>query len=220
MTTSLPLLGFIVAIAAAPAVLLAARAKSANPLALMSRLSFWVIAVLTLGIGFAHYGGAAKLEAAFGLTSIGMATLYWGAIGASATVVAMGLTVLVLRSLGVAWSGQETYDRIMQLSFGYRLFIVTTAAVTEEVLYRGGAISFGTDLLGSPLIAAAISIVAFTLAPFRWRATHLIHVAMAATVLTALYLYTHDLWACMLAHFLVDAGGFLLPRRPQNAPRP
>ena len=58
--------------------------------------------------------------------------------------------------------------------------------------------------------AAAISLLAFTLAHYKWKASHLPAVFVAGTVLTLLFVLTQNLLACIFAHALVDGVGFFL----------
>lgn len=63
---------------------------------------------------------------------------------------------------------------LLRPPLGHRSFVVMTAAVTEEVLYRGYAIGVGQHLLGSTWLACALSIAAFTLGHLRWGLAHLV----------------------------------------------
>lgn len=125
-------------------------------------------------------------------------------------VLAAGLVATVQRAVGLPVGDREGFARISCLPLEKRAFIVITAAVPEEIIYRGCAIALGSAVFGSLWVAAALSVVAFTLAHFRWHASHLLAVFVTGTIMTALFLGTRDLWACMLAHFLVDAIGFLI----------
>ncbi len=202
--------GLVVALAGAPTILLVTRLFGLKPLSAIVRISFWGLAALVLALAAARDGGLVPALSALGLASPSGASGIWGLGGAGAILVAMALTSAALRAFGLPFGDKAGFDQILGLSFGYRLFIVITAAVQEEVLYRGGALTFGVDAFGSPYVAAMVAVAAFTLAHFRWRAAHLINVAISGTLLTALYLRTGDLFACMIAHFLVDAGGFLI----------
>ena len=85
-----------------------------------------------------------------------------------------------------------------------------TAAVTEEVLYRGFAIGVGAQILGNLTAAVGISLAAFVGAHFRWGLLHMASVLWAAVVLTALFLVTRDLWACIAAHGVIDLIGLVV----------
>jgi membrane protease YdiL (CAAX protease family) len=68
-------------------------------------------------------------------------------------------------------------------SFGIppqEIAIGATAAVTEEILYRGFAIGIGKAFLGNTLEAATLSVVIFTVTHFRWGFSHMLSVLSRA----------------------------------------
>ena len=92
-----------------------------------------------------------------------------------------------------------------------QLAVFATAAVVEELVCRGYVISRLVPL--SPMIAVIASVAIFTLPHmFGWRATQLIFVAPLGLVFALFFLWRPDLPAVMIAHFLVDAAGFLMMR--------
>jgi len=90
-----------------------------------------------------------------------------------------------------------------------------TAGVTEEVPYRGYTVERVTALTGSPLLAAAVSLVAFLAAHVgeHWSKAAAVQMAQPTVVLLALYLWTHSLPVVMAAHAINDAVGLLLAGR-------
>jgi len=119
--------------------------------------------------------------------------------------------------------GISVVDRILHLTvkaetaalfvapFGYRVFIVTRAALVEEMAFRGYGIERIVDLTGSRWLAAFLTFVVFTLAHYPGGG---LAVALAAACgglfLTLLYLWRRNLWATIWAHWLTDAVGLLL----------
>ena len=102
--------------------------------------------------------------------------------------------------------------KIMSTPFWYRVFLVTRAAVAEEILFRGYPIERVRELTGSKLAAALVSIAAFTYAHLSgWGPAQLIVVAYGAVLLAVLFLWRRNLWANMLAHWIADGVGFLMP---------
>lgn len=101
------------------------------------------------------------------------------------------------------------------LSLAGRIFVSGTAGVTEEVPYRGYAIERATALTGSPLLAAAISTVAFLYAHIgdTWTAGAAVQMLQPTAILVGLYLWTHSLPVVMVVHALNDAVGLLLAER-------
>ena len=53
------------------------------------------------------------------------------------------------------------HERVYSLSTPYKFFVVVTAAVVEEILFRGYAIGIGQHVWGSLEIAFAVSLFVF-----------------------------------------------------------
>ena len=102
------------------------------------------------------------------------------------------------------------FHQITEFSTSYRVFLVITAGIIEEILYRGYGIGLGEMIVGNIWPAATISVLCFTAAHFRWGLNHLAMVFAAAVVLSATFMLTRDLIACILAHGAIDAVGLLL----------
>ncbi len=138
-----------------------------------------------------------------------------GAIGAGVAVV-MTLAAwplaqrLQTRAGATSTLQSDAFREIVAQPLSYRLFLVVTAAVTEEILYRGFAIGVGGQILGSAPAAIALSLVAFVGAHYRWGITHMASVLWAAIVLTVLFVSTRDLWACIASHGVIDLIGLVV----------
>lgn len=103
-------------------------------------------------------------------------------------------------------------NRIMSTPFWYRFFLVTRAAVAEEVLFRGYPMERIREWTGSRWIGAVVSCAAFTYAHLgSWGAAQLIVAGFGGVLLSALYLWRRNLYANMLAHWVADGIGFLIP---------
>jgi len=78
------------------------------------------------------------------------------------------------------------------------------AGVLEELMYRAYAINRLEFLTGNRWLAVMLPLLVFTLvhSPQGLRGISL--ALMAGVVLTAIYLWKRNLWACMTIHFLVD----------------
>jgi membrane protease YdiL (CAAX protease family) len=101
---------------------------------------------------------------------------------------------------------------LMETPFWYRVLLVTRAAVAEELLFRGYSIERLSELTGSRAIAAVVTCAAFTYAHLGgWGAAQLIVAGYGGVLLTVLYVWRQNLWANMLAHWIADGAGFLLP---------
>ncbi|HWE05361.1 MAG TPA: type II CAAX endopeptidase family protein [Rhizomicrobium sp.] len=105
-----------------------------------------------------------------------------------------------------------TMRSLLETPFWYRLILVTRAAVAEELLFRGYPIERICELTASRWLAALLTWAAFTYAHLSsWGAAQLIVAGYGGVILTWLYLWRRNLWANMLAHWIADGAGFLLP---------
>ncbi len=150
------------------------------------------------------------------LTSIGWRRPTWrtvasGSVGALAMIAGMAfIYVAVFPALGVP-TNESQATAVKSLPFLFRVFLVTRAAVFEEIYYRGFMIERLDELTRRRWLASFISLAAFTAAHLEsWGWAHLIVAAFGGAVLTGLYLVRRDLGANMLAHFMTDGVGFLL----------
>jgi membrane protease YdiL (CAAX protease family) len=206
--TTIPVIGLLLALLGAPLVLVTLRLTGGEPFSVWSRLLLWGLAGAVLAIAIASYE---DWPATIGLVALGWQSLGAALIAAVLMLAGWPATQLVQRKLGGSAAGAtESFKKIAALPFWYRVFLVLTAAITEEVLYRGYGIGVGKLLFGDTSVALVISLFAFVAAHFRWGLGHLLPVLWAGAVLSALFALTNSLMACILAHLLVDAFGFLL----------
>lgn len=85
------------------------------------------------------------------------------------------------------------------------LVTVLRAGICEEILYRGYAIERLGELTGSRWAAAAISLALFAGFHIRQGVAGVLLTLILGAMLTAFYLLKRDLFASIIAHFLVDA---------------
>jgi uncharacterized protein len=192
-----------------PVILLTAvKRLGGDVMGLSTRIALWVLACAALWIAVSS-GEPWKSQLGFKVP--GWRTLL---SAASATFVVMAASPLfqyLQHRLGSRSITQTSaFQEIAALPISYRTFLIATAAITEEILSRGFAIGVGGIALGNIYVAASVSIVMFTLTHFRWGLSHLLSVFWAALVLTALFLVTEDLIACIAAHFALDAVGLII----------
>lgn len=187
---------------------LATKRFSLNSLSVPGRLVLWLLAAVTLAI--AVYGGGGAWLARMGVKPFG-----WLDLGSTAVAIivmlvgAVALQVLMAKLGFKDKKGSKLQQKIYGLSVPYRLFIVITAAVAEEVLYRGYAIGVGREVFGSLAIAFVVSLVVFVAAHFTHGAKALAGIIWISLVMSLLFVITDNLFACILAHFVVDALGTL-----------
>jgi len=95
-------------------------------------------------------------------------------------------------------------------SVGYALCLAVRAGVVEETLFRGLAIEQLNLLSGNRWLAASVATLGFILIhALRFDLIQLIPIAAVSVILTALYLWRHDLLANIIAHVLVDGVGLV-----------
>lgn len=141
-----------------------------------------------------------------GMANVGLAFAAW-----ALTIIGIGLIVaLVLPALHLRMN-TDLMNRLRSMPFWFRVELVTRAAIVEEILFRGYAIERIQELTGSRLFAGAISLAAFTIAHLRlWGWAQLIIAGFAGLILTVLYIWRRNIWANMIAHWLIDGAGFLI----------
>jgi membrane protease YdiL (CAAX protease family) len=184
-----------------PLVLLACRLLGRDTLSFMPRLFGWVLAALCVGLAATiSPSGIVSL----GVRALSIKTLVLGVVAAVGTLLLLAVIGFTQRAMELPNADKAMFARVTAQSSLHKLFLVVTAGVNEEILYRGYAIGLGQDLFGSVWVAATLSLLVFTLAHLNWRASHLISVAVAGGALTVLFVFSRDLAACILAHTLVD----------------
>jgi uncharacterized protein len=205
---SLPAVGLVVALLGVPALQLATRVLGGEPFKLWSRLALWFLATIVLGIAVASYS---DWRVTLGLTLSDWHWMTQALIATTLTLAAWPVVQLLQRALGASTVvDTDSFKKIAAMPFAYRVFLVLTAGITEEVLYRGYGIGVGKLLLGGMPTAFAVSLLIFVAAHFRWGASHLLSVLWAGAVLSALFVLTNSLLACIVAHVLIDAVGLIL----------
>ena len=204
----LPAAGLILALLGVPALQVAARVFAAEPFRLWSRLAIWTLASTVLAIAVVSYS---DWRTNLGLMSSGWQSMPAALIAMVLTLAAWLAIQLLQRALGGGTViDTDSFKTLAATPFAYRVFLVLTAGVTEEVLYRGYGIGIGKLLLGGMPIALALSLFIFVAAHFRWGMSHLLSVLWAGAVLSVLFAVTNSLLACIVVHILVDAVGLLL----------
>jgi membrane protease YdiL (CAAX protease family) len=201
-------LGLFVALFGSQLLILFFRWLGFNQFSPVPRLTLWIAAAAVLAIAAAN---SEDWRVRVGLEwptwqSMGLAIL-----AAAILFVVLSAYVSVRGKWGAAPPKQlELQRNLLRLPFSHRCFVVVTAAVTEEVLFRGYAIGVGQHLLGSVGLACVLSIAAFTLGHLRWGLAHLVTVFVSALVITLLFTFTQNLWACIVVHAILDGIGVLV----------
>lgn len=138
-------------------------------------------------------------------------TLLSGVVAGIVMVVGIGLIVGYLFPLLHLTFNVGANAKLLALPFWQRFVVVVTAAVGEEVLFRGYPIERIQELTGSRWLAGVVSFAAFTYAHLAfWGWPQLVIAGFGGLVLTVLYIWRRNLPGNMLAHFIADGAGLLL----------
>lgn len=166
-------------------------------------------AVLALVIAIIIFGEGRTLDS-IGLHGPTWGTLLWGITAAAFIEMTGAIIFPFLTRTGIVDYSQKM-AMLEQWPLWLILFAVLTASVVEEALYRGYAIERFGWISGSYWWAATTSLVIFGLVhlPF-WGRGALMWSFFAGGVFTVLYLWRHDLLACMLAHTICNLKALLI----------
>jgi len=145
------------------------------------------------------------------LSSIGLAALPGRQILLAAGAGLLLSMLVPVLSFGahaiVGSSGTMLMDTAADISITVLILGVLTAAVTEEVLFRGYAIERLLEVTGQRWLAGAISLAVFTAIHVpNWGVAHSIGVVLPLGVaLTVLYLWKRNVLLVIIVHFIIDA---------------
>lgn len=198
-------MGLVVSLVGPMLYVLATRRLELDSLSLPGRLVFWLLAAVAL-VCAAHGDGAWRVH-------IGARTPEWlDLFGAVVAIMAMLAGAVLLAPLLVKLgfgkgTASELQKQIIARSIPHKCFIVITAAVTEEILYRGYAIGIGREILGSLPTAFMVSLALFVAAHFRHGAKALPIILWISLANSFLFVMTGNLFACILAHLVIDVMG-------------
>lgn len=132
------------------------------------------------------------------------------ALVAGIVLIALLAVIYLVVFPALHWDETQQLRKLLVVPFWLRFISVVRAAVSEEILFRGYAIERVQELTGSRVAAGMFTWAIFTLEHVSyWGWHHLLVAGAGGAVLTALYLWRRNLWGNMLAHFMVDAAGFL-----------
>ena len=180
-------------------------ARTTNLLAQLA-LAGLVVAVMAIAL----WWEALPLRA-LGLGPITIGTIFWGVALAAFFVGIFGPAAYwLLRRLDVG-GFDRGLARMADLPVWHLAIAVAVGGTAEELLYRGYAIDRLTVLTGSVWAAAALSLIAFGLAHLPvWGWGPALTTFVSGAILTAFFLWRHDLVANIIAHVATDAVGLIV----------
>jgi len=140
----------------------------------------------------------------------------WGVLSAILAGVLMVVGIVLIYSVVFPTLHLQMNTRqmshLLATPFWYRLMLVTRAAFAEETLFRGYPIERLKEITGSNPVAGIVSWAAFTIAHLNsWGWAQLLVAGFGGVILTVLYLWRRNLWVNIIAHWIADGSGFLMP---------
>jgi membrane protease YdiL (CAAX protease family) len=126
-------------------------------------------------------------------------------LGAGLGAVALGLLAVGVAVVALNVERPETLSAIGRLSTPVRIAVVATAAVTEEILWRGYPIERLTELTGSVWTGAAVSGFTFLAVHYpAWGLVGAIPQTVFTLALVGVYVRSRNAVACMLTHGVIN----------------
>ncbi len=124
-------------------------------------------------------------------------------LGVISVILAMFILGIVYNVLGL--EEPDTLSNIASVPIMIKLMTITTAAVTEEILYRGYSIERINELSGSLLLAGIISGFIFLAIHYSdWGIAGAIPQVIFTIFLVSFYIKTRDLKACIVMHWVIN----------------
>ncbi|WP_066414642.1 CPBP family intramembrane glutamic endopeptidase [Halorubrum aethiopicum] len=212
--TTASTVAILVALAGIPLVELAAELRLGGDgllaLAVRDLLVKWAFAVAIVAV-------VVRVERR-SLSSVGVARPGWGDIGAAVLVFVLGavsypFTTPLLRSFGFETT-VGGIERLATYPPAFVLALALTAALTEELLYRGYPIERIAERTGSTAVAAGVTVLCFVVfhVPY-WGVGGTLQIGVNAVLLTLLYVWRRNLVACVLSHAITDVYAFIVVPR-------
>lgn len=199
---------------------LAAGPEGRPQMQLPSRTAIWTRAIILEGVMLVF---ALAVGAGFGFEPFyGVSTIGFVEVGAA--VLALGLCFL-LRFIVRALRSEQERRKLLVFRIAPRtgqewaLWIVTVvfASVTEEIVYRGVAMSILWYMLGNAWIAALISAIGFAGAHWTQGAKSGVVIFFIGLVMQGLVAVTATLVLAMIIHALYDlVAGYLIAREARR----
>ena len=118
--------------------------------------------------------------------------------------------ILGILTLGVVYNilrleEPSTLSNIGELPFIVKLLTITTAAVTEEIFYRGYSIERIKELSGSIILGGVISGLIFLAIHYpSWGIAGGVPQLIFTTLLTIFYIKKRNLIACIIMHWIIN----------------
>ncbi|MFM6930920.1 MAG: CPBP family intramembrane glutamic endopeptidase [Novosphingobium sp.] len=136
-------------------------------------------------------------------------TLGWGLLCALVSVIVSGLMIFAMMRTGITQNA-SVLGALAIKPVWLLLLISLTAAVSEEIVFRGVILSHVASATGRVWLGALVSLALFAAAHLSgWGWSQVLFAAVPGAVLTLFFVWKRDLGVVMIGHFLTDALGLL-----------
>lgn len=168
------------------------------------RSYFVFIAPFLLLLGYILYVEKESLGA-FGNMSINLRTFGSSVVILLASVVAYILFAFTISKLGITQEREPMYEKMRQLPAAVRFLVAVWAGVSEEIAFRGYAITRLKELTGSTIWATGLPVVLFALGHGAdGSVVHIVFALIMGVLFSLFYLRSRNLMANILAHAFMD----------------
>lgn len=165
-------------------------------------------AVVALLVAHVHFFERASLTS-LGFVRTTLGDFVAGALGGALTLAGLATIFFAVFPLLHIHEGRQL-DQLTSAPLWWRLISVARAAVTEEALFRGYAISRLRGLLGKSFLAIFLSWAIFTVEHVGiWGWGHVLIAGFGGAALTLLFVWRRNLWVSIIAHALIDGAAVL-----------
>ena len=167
---------------------------------------WWAVVILLLA--YVHLLEGRPLSS-LGFVRTTLSDLVVGILGGVVTLAGLaGIFLTVLPLLHISEGRQ--LGQLTSAPLWWRIISVFRAAVGEEVLFRGYAISRLRELSGSSSLAIFLSWAIFTVEHVGiWGWGHLLIAGFGGAALTLLFVWRKNLWVSIIAHTIIDGAAVL-----------
>lgn len=164
-------------------------------------------AVLILGsVGLLHWlaRNGALSAADMGWKRPTFSTVGWGIVCLLVSLGVSGAIVFAMKQMGIA-QNSTMLSALADRPIWMIALIALTAAISEEIVYRGIVLNQIASATGKVWIGALVSLMVFALGHLSgWGWSQVLFAAAPGLALTLFFVWKRDLGVCIIAHFLTD----------------
>lgn len=135
--------------------------------------------------------------------------LGWGLLCGLAILLVSAATIFLMRHFGLAQNA-SVLAAMGSKPVWLLVLVALTAAISEEIVFRGIALSQIENATNSTWIGAVVSLVVFAVMHLSvWGWSQVFFAAIPGLVLTLFFLWKRNLTVVVIGHFLTDLIGLL-----------